>query len=100
MSAPGGPRRRGKHSSDGTGGVPASMWTGPGAPTGGSTPPGTPAPPPRHSGDRSTGSGVLDRGDDRTGPLGEPSWWPGEGEHAFARGRHPSARLPPLPTGI
>ncbi|SDF81773.1 UPF0755 protein [Blastococcus aurantiacus] len=68
-------------------------------------------------------SGVLDRHDDQTGPLPEPAWWSyGSTDHPHhprarhaggddgAAGRpadrptpdtqHPSAPLPPLPTGV
>jgi UPF0755 protein len=106
VSAPGGPPRRGRHSADdGTGGLPASSWTGPGAPAGGITPPGFPARPPLHPdrGGVRHGSGLIDRGDDRTGPLVESDWWPhGSSDHpgpGISR-QHPSGPLPPMPTGV
>jgi UPF0755 protein len=118
VTAPGGPSRRGRHSSDdGTDGMLPSPWTGPGAPIGGSFPPGSPAHPSRTPGDRTpgsrSGSGLIDRGADATGPLVEPSWWSsgstdhpdhphaprgGDG-HGFG-GQHPSGPLPPMPTGV
>ena len=113
MSAPGGPPRRGRHSSDdATGGVPASFGAGPGTPIGGSFQPGFPAHPPRRSPHRPVdarpGPGIFDRGADPTGPLVEPVRWsagsPGDSGgagvdgHGFGR-QHPSAPLPPLPTG-
>ena len=120
MTTPGGPPRRGKHASgDGTGGMPASSWTGPGAPIGGTYPPGSPLQPPRQPGNGSArdrpGSGLIDRGSEPTGPLVEPPGWssgspdhlqrplaarqPGDDGHGFGR-QHPSAPLPPMPTGI
>ncbi|MCA0143458.1 endolytic transglycosylase MltG [Blastococcus sp. LR1] len=92
--------------------MPASSWTGPGAPTGGITPPGSSARPPLHP-DRSGarhGSGLIDRGEDRTGPLVEPDWWSyGSTDHPDHPGgrpaqgvsrQHPSGPLPPMPTGV
>ncbi|WP_104528123.1 endolytic transglycosylase MltG [Blastococcus saxobsidens] len=97
--------------------MPASSWTTPGAPTGGSYPPGSPLHPPHRPVDRPgvprSRSGTIDRGADHTGPLVEPSWWsygstdhpdhPGaparsDDGHGFGR-QHPSAPLPPMPTG-
>ncbi|RBY89057.1 endolytic transglycosylase MltG [Blastococcus sp. TBT05-19] len=90
------------------------MWTGPGTPTGGSYPPGSPVRPPRPAdrGGVRPGSGLIDRGADATGPLVEPDWWaygstdhpdhPQTGRpdpHGFGR-QHPSGPLPPMPTGI
>ncbi|MGY2063970.1 endolytic transglycosylase MltG [Blastococcus sp. SYSU DS0619] len=105
MSAPGGPPRRGRHSFDGGAGASPS-WTAPGSPAGGGFPPGPSAYPSRHPSDR----GPVDHGADETGPLVEPDWWSaGSGDrpgHPLTSrqgddpGRqHPSAPLPPLPTG-
>lgn len=137
MSEPGGPGRRGRHSTgDGTGGFPTSAGS-PFPPVPG-FPPGAGADG-RHGAHRrgdadrsarprfepwaetgtSTGgfrrvSGVLDRHEDRTGPLAEPEWWShGSGDHPRARHaagddgsretphrpdtEHPSGPLPPLP---
>ncbi|WP_104525087.1 endolytic transglycosylase MltG [Blastococcus atacamensis] len=91
------------------------MWTGPGTPTGGSYPPGSPVRPPRPTdrGGIRPGSGLIDRGNDRTGPLVEPDWWSSgstdQPDHPHAGGRpdqhgftrqHPSGPLPPMPMGI
>jgi uncharacterized YceG family protein len=101
VSAPGGPPRRGRHSIDGVpGGVSPSFWTGAGVPPRGSVPPGS-----RH--------GLIAPGTDATGPMVEPDWWSygstdhpdhpltsrhgGDG-HGFGS-QHPSAPLPPLPSG-
>ncbi|WP_245159073.1 endolytic transglycosylase MltG [Blastococcus sp. TF02A-35] len=90
-----------------------SSWTGPGIPTGGDYPPGSPARPPRHTdrGGVRPGSGLIDRGDE-TGPLVEPDWWAygstdhpdhpsggRDGNGGFGRS-HPSGPLPPMPTGV
>ncbi|SOC50582.1 UPF0755 protein [Blastococcus aggregatus] len=104
MTTPGGPGRRGRHSAgDGTGGFPSLPWT-----AGPTAPPGVPPLP-----------GGSHRGDDRTGPLPEPEWWSygstAHPDHPRARHaggddeparpadgpgpQHPSAPLPPLPTG-
>ena len=59
-------------------------------------------------------SGLLDRFPDETGPLAEPEWWSyeagGRGHPMTARhsgpdderaaSQHPSAPLPPMPTGV
>ncbi|WP_051515379.1 endolytic transglycosylase MltG [Candidatus Blastococcus massiliensis] len=142
MSEPGGPGRRGRHSSgEGAGGFSTPSWgagfpPAPGfadAATGGIRPGD-----PRHGENRprfepwadagaSTGgfrhvSGVLNRHEDRTGPLPEPAWWSyassDHPDHPRARhadgddgpgsspqhggphrpdSEHPSAPLPPLP---
>lgn len=93
MTVPGGPGGRGRHSAgDSTGGLPSLPWTA-----------GPPAAP----------------GTDRTGPLPEPAWWSygstDHPDHPRARhssgdddvperrepGRpHPSAPLPPMPSGV
>jgi uncharacterized YceG family protein len=128
VSDPGGPRRRGRHSSadGGTGGVPASYWiSGDGGSRDGSFTPGHEFPgydEPRYepgryepstwdAADRETGgfrrvSGTLEE----TGPIVEPDWWAyGSSDHPdhpmSARPsddapQHPSAPLPPLPTGV
>lgn len=126
MTGPGGPGRRGRHSAgDATGGIPSFPWTAGGLPAG----PGAPSPSTggtgvgfRPAGDVPAVSGVLHRDDDRTGPLPEPAWWShGSSDHPHhprarhgggddGTGRpedpqrpetqHPSAPLPPLPTGV
>ena len=144
MTESGGPGRRGRHSAgDGTGGIPSFPWNagGPPAVPGPQPSPGGTGPGPRHGGDvpvrprfepwtdsgTPTGGiravpGLLDRQDDRTGPLPEPAWWSyGSSDHPDhpsarhaggddAPGRpengphpdtqHPSAPLPPLPSGV
>ena len=125
MTGPGGPGRRGRHSAgDVTGGIPSFPSNAgrppavPGAPrpTAGGTGPGTP------TGGIRRVSGVLERRDDRTGPLPEPAWWSygstDHPDHPSARhaggddgparpenaprpdSQHPSAPLPPLPSGV
>ncbi|MGY2085152.1 endolytic transglycosylase MltG [Blastococcus sp. SYSU DS0539] len=103
MSAPGGPPRRGRHSfDDGAGASPFSSGAGP--PAGGGLPPGPTAHPTRHP---------ADRAEDATGPLAGPDRrsagsgaHPGHpltsrhgGDEQGSGRQHPSAPLPPLPTG-
>ncbi|RBY85681.1 endolytic transglycosylase MltG [Blastococcus sp. TF02A-30] len=110
MTEPGGPRRRGRHSSPGEGAGGSFPWTQPG---GYPSVPGSPDAP--TDGFRPV-SGLVDHRYDQTGPLAEPAWWSyGSSDHPdYPRARHgadeepagtghlpdtqhPSAPLPPLP---
>jgi UPF0755 protein len=89
VTEPGGPGRRGRHSSadDGAAGLPTAHWSlGSDAPpggafdrsgfaTGGFPPVDRGAPLGRPTGGYRPVSGLLDRFPDATGPVAEPAWW-------------------------